>query len=88
MVCSIDRPPFFAEGHYRPALERCLVIAKMAPHVGDDNLISFLSNGAINVSANKGIRDILGYATRDVTEISGFDEVAGFDFAANYCEKG
>jgi len=41
-------------------LERCLVICKMGQHVGDENLISFLSNGACNVAANKMIREILG----------------------------
>ena len=59
-IMMADSASLVAEGHYRPALERCLVVAKMAPHVGDEDLLSFLVNGAINVAANKGIRDILG----------------------------
>jgi hypothetical protein len=55
-----DTASLVADGHYRLALERCLVIAKMGQHVGDENLISFLSNGACNVAANKMIREILG----------------------------
>ena len=55
-----DAASLAADEQYRPALERCLVIAKMAPHVGDEDLTSFLSNGAVNVAANKTIRDMLG----------------------------
>lgn len=55
-----DAASLVADEHYRPALERCLVIAKMGLHVGDEDLTSFLSNGAINVVANKTIREILG----------------------------
>jgi hypothetical protein len=55
-----DAASLAADEHYRPALERCLVIGKMGLHVGDEDLTSFLSNGAINVVANKTIREILG----------------------------
>jgi len=55
-----DAASLAADGHYRSALERCLVIGKMGQHVGDEDLISYLSNGAVNVVANKMIREILG----------------------------
>ncbi len=59
-VLGADAASLVADGHYRSALERCLVICKMGRHIGDSDFTSYLVNGACNVAANKMIRDILG----------------------------
>ena len=49
-----------ADGAWREAFERCLVVKKMGYHVGDDTLISMLVAMAVDGSANARIRDFLG----------------------------
>jgi hypothetical protein len=48
-----------AEGNYRKALERCLVAYRLAGHVGDDVLISFLVSVSVSALADKCVTDIL-----------------------------
>jgi len=47
------------EGDYRAALGKCLTIHRMARHVGDRLLISYLVGNALNALANKHIEKIL-----------------------------
>jgi len=47
------------EGDYRAALARCLTIHKMARHVSDSLLISYLVSTALNSLANERIKDFL-----------------------------
>ena len=49
-----------ADGAYRQALERCLAARKLAQHVGDETIISFLVSASISQIANSCLRDILG----------------------------
>jgi hypothetical protein len=49
-----------ADGQYRQALERGLAIRRIARHVGDQNLISFLVATALIATADKSIQDTLG----------------------------
>ena len=49
-----------SEGNYREALERCLSAKKLARHVGDELVISFLVRHAIDGLADDAVRDILG----------------------------
>jgi hypothetical protein len=48
-----------AEGNYRPALERCLTVYKLAGHLGDNVLISVLVSAAVSTQANKGVTAVL-----------------------------
>jgi len=54
-----DSKVLVADGKYRIALERCLTIRRMAQHVGDKTVISFLVSTAINALADKAIRNTL-----------------------------
>jgi len=51
-VCAADK-------EFQKSLEHALSIHKIAQHVGDKNLISFLISNAIHALANRGIRDTL-----------------------------
>jgi hypothetical protein len=64
-VLRADAVSLVADGHYRPALERCLVICKMGQHVGEENFISLLVNAGLNGLVNKAIRDMLGLMPAD-----------------------
>lgn len=54
-----------AEGNYRPALERCLTTYRLAGHVGDEILISFLVAVAVDAQANKCVTDLLNQMPAD-----------------------
>ena len=54
-----------ADKQYRQALERCLTIRRMAQHVGDKTVISFLVSTAINALADKAIQNTLGIMPPD-----------------------
>ena len=54
-----------ADGQYRQALERGLAIRRIARHVGDENLISFLVGTALVAVADKSIQDTLGVMPPD-----------------------
>ena len=47
------------QGNYKAALTKCLTVHKMARHVGDDLIISFLVGVAVHDLANQRIEDIL-----------------------------
>ncbi len=47
------------QGNYKAALTKCLTVHKMARHVGDDLIISFLVGVALHDLANQRIEDIL-----------------------------
>jgi len=54
------------EGDYKAALGKCLTIHRMARHVGDRMLISYLVGNSLNALANKRIGDILSGMPDDV----------------------
>jgi hypothetical protein len=54
-----------AEGNYRQALERCLTAYRLAGHVGDETLISFLVSVAVTGQADKSVTAILGQMPAD-----------------------
>ena len=57
-------------GDYKTALNRCLSIHKMARHVGDDLLISYLVGVALNTVANECIEDILSDMPEDLETLT------------------
>lgn len=59
-LLKADAVSLVADGHYRPALERCLVIDRMGQHMGDENFISLLTNSGSTALVNGAINDILG----------------------------
>ncbi len=48
-----------ADGNYRPALERCVTVYRMAGQLGDDVLVSVLVSAAITAQADKGVTAVL-----------------------------
>ena len=58
------------EGDYKAALDKCLTIHKMARHVGDRMLISYLVGNALNALANKHIGKILSQMPDDVETLT------------------
>jgi len=54
-----------ADGDYRGALERCLMMDKFARHVGDDTLISFLVSIAVRNLGYECMADVIGQASGD-----------------------
>jgi len=55
---------------YKAALDNCLTIHKMARHVGDRLLISYLVSNAMNALANKRIEDILSKMPDDLDTLT------------------
>jgi len=58
------------EGEYRAALERCLTIHKMARHVSDSLLISYLVGTSLNRLANERITDFLSIMPQDTETLT------------------
>jgi len=54
------------EGDYKAAISKCLTIHKMARHVGDRLLISYLVGNALNNLANQRIEDFLSNMPEDL----------------------
>ncbi|MHC4426217.1 MAG: hypothetical protein ACYSYV_08985 [Planctomycetota bacterium] len=57
-------------GEYKAALNKCLTLHKMARHVGDDLLISYLVSAALNTMANKRIEDFLSRMPDDLETLA------------------
>ncbi|MFC1604681.1 hypothetical protein ACFL5F_06600 [Planctomycetota bacterium] len=58
------------EGDYKAALDKCLTIHKMARHVGDRLLISYLVGNSLNALANKHIGEILSQVPDDIETLT------------------
>jgi uncharacterized protein YdbL (DUF1318 family) len=59
-----------AEGDYRQALERCVTTYRVAGHVGDEVLISFLVSVAVSAQANKCVTAILEQMPADAVTLT------------------
>ena len=58
-----------ADGHYREAFERCLMMRRFARHVGDDALFFYTTSNAIGSNALRFIRIMLGYTKPDLATL-------------------
>ncbi len=58
-VMVADARTLATDGDYREALERCMTVRKMARHVGDEVIISFLVATAVGQMAEGCIQEIL-----------------------------
>jgi hypothetical protein len=65
-----DSKILVADGQYHESLERCLTLRRVAQHVGDDTLISWLVGIAINAQADKAIRSTLGMMPADAQTLA------------------
>jgi hypothetical protein len=58
------------EGQYKAALTQCLIIHKMARHVSDSLLISYLVGTSLNKLANERIEDVLSSMPQDLETLT------------------
>lgn len=61
---------FAADKEYQRALENCLIIHKIAQHIGDDSMIALLFSNAIHGLANKAVRQILNLTPANPTMLA------------------
>ena len=54
-----------ADGDYRGAFERCLMIEKFARHIGNDTTISYLVSIAVRSAGRKCMQDVVALAADD-----------------------
>jgi len=69
-LLTADAQTLAEQGDYKAALDNCLTIHKMARHVGDRMLISYLVGNAMNALANKRIGDILSGMPDDLDTLT------------------
>lgn len=55
-----------ADGDYRGALERCLMMGTFARHIGDDTLVSYLVAIAVRALSYRCMEDVIGQTGDDV----------------------
>jgi len=58
-LIAVDAQILLEDGEHKAALEKCLTMHRIARHVGDETIISFLVGTSINTLANKRIVDVL-----------------------------
>jgi hypothetical protein len=58
------------EGQYKEALSKCLTIHKMARHMSDSLLISYLVSASLNNLANERIQDVLSNMPQDLETLT------------------
>lgn len=58
-----------ADGDYRAALERCLLVDAFARHVGDDTLVSYLVSIAVRRMGYRCMIDVVGKASGDASRL-------------------
>ena len=69
-LLTADAQVLAENSEYRAALNKCLVLHKMARHVGDDLLISYLVGISLNTLANKRVQDFLSEMPQDMETIT------------------
>jgi hypothetical protein len=65
-LLTADAQILAEKGDYKAALGKCLTLHKMARHVGDRMLISYLVGNSLNTLANKRIGEVLSRMPDDV----------------------
>jgi len=58
------------QGDYARATDRCVTLRRMALHVADRTLVSYLVGLAVNGLANGAIQSVLGHMPGDVKELN------------------
>ncbi len=59
-ILAVDARTLAADGHYRAALGRCLMIRRLARHLGDDNILLYSISMSYNSMAHRTIQYVLG----------------------------
>ncbi|MHC4702640.1 MAG: hypothetical protein ACYTFQ_18920 [Planctomycetota bacterium] len=58
-ILAVDARTLVADGHYRPALARCLTMRRLARHIGDDTMFSHLASRSSDVFTLDTIHHVL-----------------------------
>jgi hypothetical protein len=69
-VLRTDALLLAADGDYRAAFERCLMIRRFARHVGDDGIFAYTTSTTLGSSATYCIRILLGQMRPDVDTLT------------------
>lgn len=69
-VLRTDALLLAADGDYRAALDRCLMIRRFARHVGDDGIFAYTTSTTLGSSATYCIRILLGQMRPDVDTLT------------------
>lgn len=69
-LLTADAQTVAQDGDHRTALKKCLTLHKMARHVGDDLLISYLVGTSLSELSNKRIKEILSEMPDDVETLT------------------
>jgi hypothetical protein len=57
---AVDARTLAADGHYQPALTRCLTMRRLAHHLGGDTHLTWAMSTSIDAMAGKTIQHVLG----------------------------
>jgi hypothetical protein len=69
-VLRTDALLLAADGDYRAAFQRCLMIRRFARHVGDDGIFAYTTSTTLGSSATYSIRILLGQMKPDVDALT------------------
>lgn len=69
-LLAADAQILAEQGEHQAALNKCLTLHKMARHIGDDLLISFLVSASVNTLANERIQDVLSEMPADLDTLT------------------
>jgi len=65
-ILNVEARILIADGEYHAAIEKCLMIRRLANHIGNDTLLSYMLSVELDTSAQKCIKDILGIMPGDI----------------------
>ena len=65
-ILNVEARILTADGDYRAALEKCLTIRRLAQHIGNDTLLSYMLSLDVDTNAQNCIKYILGIMPSDI----------------------
>jgi len=69
-ILAVDARTLAADGHYRAALARCSTIRRLASHIGDETLLTYLTSRQIDSMALSTIQHVLGVMPPDSSTLA------------------
>jgi len=65
-ILNVEARILTADGDYRAAIEKCLTIHRLAQHIGNDTLLSYVLSLDVDTNAQNCIKYILGIMPSDI----------------------
>jgi len=69
-ILNVEARILTSDGDYRAALEKCLTIRRLAQHIGNDTLLSYMLSLMVDTIAQNCIKDILGIMPPDADTLT------------------